>query len=128
MAVPIREFVASQPLSPAEALPRIVPLLADAVGRIYGNIVSFAAAATVGTDDTVVLATGGAGGITVTLPNALIDTDRLIYVVKVDAGAGAVTVVGPGTQTINAATSVSLPTRWDRCCVVSDLANWVRVG
>jgi len=70
--------------------------------------------------------TGGAGGIAITLPNPALDENIRrppITLVKVDAGAGAVTT----TNNVSGA-PLNLAAQWDRAIVRSDGAQWVRVG
>jgi len=76
------------------------------------------------TDD-VILGTSGAGGITATLPTAVGITGKTYDIVKVDAGAGALTVDGNGAETINGAATYSLPNQWDTVTVISDGTNWI---
>ncbi len=71
------------------------------------------------TTDDVVLATGGAGGITITLPAANAGKVRKT-VKKIDSGVGAVTVARAGTDTIEGATSVSLAGQYNSVTVISD--------
>ena len=72
---------------------------------------------------TVVLATGGVGGITITLPNAAQGTGKVFVVKKTDAGIGAVTVASAG-GTIDGATTYLLTTQNQRVQLVSDGTNW----
>lgn len=76
--------------------------------------------------DCVLLATGGAGGITLTLP-ATTNGGRLIAVKKVDAGAGAVTVT-PAAGTLDGAASQALTAQFYGIVVTWDGANWWTVA
>jgi hypothetical protein len=82
---------------------------------------------TVTATDFMVAVTTGASGKTITLPTAIGITGRMYCVVKIDAGAGAVTVDGNASETINGATTVSLAAQWDRLAIMSNGANWVRI-
>lgn len=62
--------------------------------------------------DFYIPSTGGAGGITITLPAAT-GTGQLLLIKKIDSGAGAVTVDRAGTDTIDGETSFSLDTQYD---------------
>lgn len=89
------------------------------------NVVTKAATGSIALTEDVVLATGGAGGITLTLPSAVGRSGAIFDIVKVDAGAGAVTVDGNGAETINGATTYSLSNQWDSVTIISDGTNWV---
>jgi hypothetical protein len=73
--------------------------------------------------DTFVSATGGAGGITITLPPAPGD-GRICGVAKVDAGAGAVTVVGSGGVLINGAANYVLTAQSTGCILIALAGVW----
>ena len=81
-------------------------------------------------DDThsTVKATGGAGGITITLPTAVGRQGRRYTIVRVDVGAGDVTLDGNGSETINGDADYILVNQWQHVTVESDNVNWVVVG
>jgi len=74
------------------------------------------------TDD-VVFGTGGAGGITLTLPSVSFSRGMTFTVMKVDAGVGAVTVSGGG-PTINGVASVMLAAQYVFMNFYSDGTSW----
>ncbi|MGH8895493.1 MAG: hypothetical protein ACRDZ4_00375, partial [Egibacteraceae bacterium] len=74
--------------------------------------------------DDILLGTGGAGGITLTLPTAASMFRRVLTVVKVDAAAGAVTVDGSGAETIDGALSVLIASQYESVDFYSDGASW----
>jgi hypothetical protein len=74
--------------------------------------------------DQILLATGGAGGITLTLPAAAGMFRRTFTVKKVDAGVGAVTVDGAGAETIDGALSVLIASQYEALNLYSDGASW----
>lgn len=76
--------------------------------------------------DFAIQATGGAGGITVTLPAAPAP-GRLCSVKKVDAGVGAVTVA-PAAGTLDGAASQALGAQNVAVLVQFDGANWQTVA
>ena len=96
-----------------------------------GDVLGFISTAVnlaLGTSDVnkVVRATGGGGGITITLPDP---TDvgvigRRIYVKKVDAGVGAITIAQFAAETIDGLASVVISAQYQVLEVVSDGSNW----
>jgi hypothetical protein len=74
----------------------------------------------------VVLSTGGAGGITVTLPDPTLAAviGKPINIKKVDAAAGAVTVDNFAAETIDGATSITINSQYQSASIVSDGTNW----
>jgi len=75
-------------------------------------------------DPDTVLVTAGASARTITLPTAADNADRQITVVKVDSGAGVVTVDGEGAETINGDASVALVSQYDRVRILCDGTGW----
>lgn len=107
------------------------PISDGGTATVYGPNVGASAvkaksaAYTATTFDSVIKATGGAGGITITLPDAtLVAAGKQITIKKIDSGAGAVTVGTTSAQTIDASTTYSLATQWKYVTVCSDGANW----
>lgn len=98
-----------------------------ALQGIRGGVTSQSGNYTVADEILGVFGTGGAGGITVTLPAASV-SGRLVYVVKVDGGAGAVTVSRAGADAIEGGTTVALAAQWDSVLLISDgTATWTRM-
>lgn len=97
-------------------------------GRVrLGAIASKSSSYPMTAADCTILATGGAGGITVTLPSAN-SSSNVVIVKKVDAGVGAITVARDGTDTIDGATSISLASQYDTCLLISDGSGaWQRI-
>ena len=73
---------------------------------------------------TVVLADATSGAITVNLPAAADNENRMIAVKKVDSSVNAVTVDGNATETIDGATTNVLSSQYDVVMLVSDGTNW----
>jgi len=69
-----------------------------------------------GENDLYVDATGGAGGITVTLLDPPFD-GQTHWIYKADAGAGAITIDGD-SKNINGAGTISLANQYDWTCLV----------
>lgn len=97
-------------------------------GRVrLGAISSKNADYTITSSDCTILCTGGAGGITMTLPAAN-SSSNIIIIRKIDAGAGAITVARAGSDTIDGATSISLAAQYDTCVLLSDGSGaWHRI-
>ena len=79
----------------------------------------------------VYLVTTAASAITATMPSAsstMALAGRTVTVLKIDGGAGAVTVDGESAQTINGAATVSLASQYKYVTMISDGANWVIIG
>jgi hypothetical protein len=100
--------------------------LISVCGYLYGR--ALAASATLDADDVVVAGTGGAGGITLTLPAVASSQYKTYQVVKVDAGAGAVTLDGDGSETINGATTYALSAQYDAVTIWCDGTEWFVLG
>ncbi len=80
---------------------------------------------TVAKDDVTVLGTSSAGGITITLPDATVSKGRMLWIKKVDAGAGALTIAtSPNTQTIDGAVTLAMATQYEAVLLTSDGSNW----
>ena len=77
---------------------------------------------TIASADTVVLATAGAGGFTVTLPVAPV-AGRRYGVKKVDGAAGSITVVG-SSGNVDGAASFAFSTQWESHDFIFDGTNW----
>jgi hypothetical protein len=74
--------------------------------------------------DSIINGTGGAGGITITLPAAASSTGRIITITKVDAGAGDVTADGNGAETINGNATHDLTSQYESISIYCDGAEW----
>ena len=94
----------------------------------YEYCAAVAVNTTLDADHRVIAATGGASGITLTLP-AVADAQHKVYkIMKVDGGAGAITIDGHGSETINGATTITLSAQYDgvtlHCPGTAWLAFW----
>jgi len=64
--------------------------------------------------DSTIYATTGTTGITVTLPAASANTIGMyFFIYKVDAGLGALTIAGSGTDTLNGAATKTIANQWN---------------
>ena len=88
-------------------------------------VTSVAISTVLNTSHSIVLATAGAGGITITLPTAVGISGRQYIVVKVDAAAGGVTIEADGTATIDGSLTYLLANQWQYAAFYSDGANWI---
>lgn len=91
--------------------------------------VSKSANYTVTTSDDLLYVTGGAGGVTITMPDPTTCAGQPFEVVKADSGAGAVTVSPNSTEKFCAlnnltATSYILLNPGQRAVFTSDGTNW----
>ena len=80
-----------------------------------------------GASNTLVLATSGAGGITITLPSAVGVGGQTVKVKKVDSGVGAVAISTVSVQTIDGilyGTSYNLTNLMQYVALESDGSNW----
>jgi hypothetical protein len=96
------------------------------VGYQYGRAVSTGQALTA--DDRIVAATGGVSGISLILPQASTMPYKTFTVVKVDAGAGAVTLDAYGTELIDGAQTYPLANQYDKVTVWCDGTQWFVIG
>lgn len=78
--------------------------------------------------DFTIAANASAGAFSVTLPTAVGITGEMYVIKKVDSSANAVTVATTSSQTIDGATTRSLPRQYDAITVQSDGANWIIIG
>jgi hypothetical protein len=72
----------------------------------------------------LIAVTTGASDRTVTLPTAADNNGRLLVVMKVDSGAGKVTIDGEGSETINGNTSVYLREQYETITLISETDEW----
>lgn len=73
---------------------------------------------------TVVEATAGGGGITLTLPAAASNTGWRFTIRKVDGAAGAVIIDGNASETIDGDLTYVLTNEWQYIEIVSNGTNW----
>jgi hypothetical protein len=81
------------------------------------NARSVSATGNIAATDDLILATGGSGGITLTLPSPSTNSGATFAFFRVDAAAGAVTITGTGL-------TVAMPNQGDLIEVFSDGTNW----
>lgn len=97
-------------------------------GRVrLGGRRSVSTGTTMGSTDCTIFATGGAGGITVTLPAAN-TSGQIVLITKADSGVGVITVDAAGSDTIEGAADVTLTAQYDKCLLYSDgSGTWYRL-
>jgi hypothetical protein len=127
------------PLLPTDDLSFSVPLKINEGfrSRAMLNVSAKSADFTVWDDDSsgspkdVYLVTTGASTITATLPavaTADATAGRVVTILKIDGGAGSVTIDGDGSETINGSTTVSLSSQYDYRTLVSDGSEWIVIS
>lgn len=75
-----------------------------------------------------IFVTTGAADRTITLPTVADNTGRVLYVVKVDDGAGNVIVDGEGAETVNGAANVTLVGQYSSVTIISEGTAWYKVA
>jgi hypothetical protein len=128
-----------QPLVQTDDLSETVPtkINENFRKRAFLNAAAKSADFTVWADDgsgeprDIYLVTTGASTITATLPTVAsgdASLGRVCTVMKVDSGAGSVTIDGNGSQTINGSATVSLASQYDYRTLVSNGTEWFVIG
>jgi hypothetical protein len=88
---------------------------------VYANVVSVSSNTPLTNGNSIVLATGGAGGITVTLPAPT--AGKIFNIKKVDAAPGSITISAP-SGTIDGVVSKSLAAQYDSFTITSNGTNF----
>lgn len=91
--------------------------------KISRSVASVSTAVTLSSD--INLVTAGATNLTVTLPAP--STGKMVFVKKVDSGAGNVVVSKNSTDTIDGANTINLYYQYESLTFVSDGTNWFTV-
>lgn len=128
-----------QPLLSTDDLSFTVPDKINSNFRQRGflNVAAMSADFTVWDDDTsgaprdLYAVTTAASTITATLPAVSSDdatAGRVVTILKIDSGAGSVTIDGDGSETINGATTASLTSQYDYLTLVSDGSEWIVIS
>jgi hypothetical protein len=99
-----------------------VPLVQFSPKFYYARAV--AASGAIVAQDEVIRATGGAAGITLTLPTAASMNRRRITAKKIDAGVGTVTIDGSGAETIDGSLTFVLAAQYDSVDLYSNGVSW----
>lgn len=76
----------------------------------------------------VIEGTGGAGGITLSLPSAAANANKVFYAKKVDSGAGAVTINDVAAALIDGDSSYVLLNQWQYVVLQSNGTRWNVIG
>lgn len=79
---------------------------------------------TVGQGGTIVLASAAVGIVTINLPAASDNLDRVIVVKKTDSTSNRVIIDPNGSETIDGETTAEIDTQFVAITVASDGANW----
>lgn len=97
------------------------------VGGFGNAYVSKTAAYTATTYDGLIACDATSAAFTITLPTAVGMSGQEYVIKKVDSSGNAITIATTSSQTIDGATTKSLPAQWDKIKVVSNGANWLIV-
>lgn len=89
------------------------------------NYVSKTATYTASIDDLGIACNCTSGAITINLPTAIGEAGKKYMIWKTDSSGNAVTIDPFGTQTINGATTYTLPSQYSIVSITSDGANWI---
>ena len=98
-----------------------VKLTSEADPYVYATVRSVSTTQSILSGDSIILATGGAGGITLTLPAPV--SGKIFNIKKVDAGVGAITI-NTTSGTIDGAASKTIYYQYDSLTFVSDGTNY----
>ena len=82
---------------------------------------------TIAEDDRFIVYDGSTGNGSVELPDATVETNKEIVIIKVDS-SNTLTINTNGAQTVNGASSESLSTDTATARLISDGTNWISVG
>jgi hypothetical protein len=88
---------------------------------VYANVASVSTTQTLSNGNSIVLATGGVSGITLTLPSPT--AGKIFNIKKVDAGVGTITL-SPPSGTIDGAASKVITSQYDSLTITSDGTNF----
>jgi len=95
---------------------------------VYANVTSVSSTQTLSNGNSIVLATGGVGGITLTLPSPT--AGKIFNIKKVDAGVGTITISPPSVTPpsppigIDGAASKVITSQYDSLTITSDGTNF----
>lgn len=98
-----------------------VKLTSEADPYVYATVRSVSITQSILSGDSIILATGGAGGITLTLPAPV--SGKIFNIKKVDAGVGAITI-NTTSGTIDGAASKTIASQYDSLTITSDGTNF----
>lgn len=107
-----------------EILSAIQTQINSSVDGFLFPVTSITSSYTVTANDCVIFANATSGAITVTLQAADQAKTKRLVVKKTDASANAVTIAAAGSNTIDGASSDSLPNQYDSIELASDGTNW----
>jgi len=85
---------------------------------------SVSGAYTMTTDDNCILSTTGTSNAAITLPKASQVKGKVVYIQKVDSGAGYTVVTAASGDTIDGATSVNITAQYGKKMLLSNGTSW----
>jgi len=94
-----------------------VKITSEVDAYVYANVASVSASQTLTNGNSIVLATGGVGGITLTLPSPT--AGKIFNIKKVDAAVGTITI-NTSSGTIDGVASKVITSQYDSLTITSD--------
>lgn len=98
-----------------------VKITSEVVDNLYADVINPIISTTLTNANSVVLATGGAGGITITLPPPA--TGKIFNIKKIDSSPGFITVSAP-SGTIDGTVSKTIASQYDSLTITSNGTNF----
>lgn len=98
-----------------------VKITSEVDAFVYASVRSVSTTQSLNAGDSIVLATGGASGITLTLPSPV--SGRIVNIKKIDAGAGAITI-NTASGTIDGSSSKTISIQYASLTITSDGTNF----
>jgi len=85
-------------------------------------------AATTADKKSIIYVDATSGALTITLPKVVNSEDLTYYIKKIDVSVNAVTIDGNGSETIDGATTQSLPNQYDSLTMNCNGSVWYLIG
>jgi len=82
---------------------------------------------TAAASDTCILADATGGAFTITLPAAASNSGQIYYISKIDSTAGAITIDGNASETVDGALTINLDRQYQSVILTNDGSNWFTI-